>query len=209
MKEKLVIIGGGGHAKVLISIIKKGFSYDIVGYVDKLNYGDILNVKYLGDDFWLEANCKSIKYAALGIGQISLTENRNEVVNRILKIGYEFPKIISPYALVNDGVKIGDGVQVFDGAVINSSTEIDAFSIINTNSTIEHDCKIGKFCHIATGATLCGGVEIGDFSMIGSNSVVVQYKRIASRVLIGSGGVVVKDIIEAGSYVGNPVRKIK
>lgn len=209
MKEKLVIIGGGGHAKVLINSIKKAQFFDIVGYVDNQNFGDILGAKYLGDDNWLENNAKSIKYAALGIGQVNITEMRFEIVNRIKEKGYKFPNIISPDAIINEEVIIGEGVQVFDGVVINSSTVIDSFSIINTNATIEHDCKVGKFCHIATGAVLSGGVEIEDFTMIGSNAVIVQYKKITSNTLIGSGGVVISDILEPGVYVGNPVRKVK
>ena len=210
MKEKIIIIGGGGHTKVLVDIIQKNNQYDIVGYVDFENLGEILGVKYLGgDNCLIDFYNSGVNNAALGIGQTCLTKKRYEIVYRIKKIGFYFPAILSRNAMTNQDVSIGEGVQVFDGAVVNCCTKIGKFTIINTNVTVEHDCKIGDFCHIATGAVLSGGVEMGDFSMIGSNAVIVHCKKIVSECLIGSGGVVIKDITEKGIYVGNPVRKIK
>lgn len=209
MPEKIVVIGGGGHAKVLINVIQKLRNFQIVGYVDHRDFGNLSGVQYLGnDDFLYDLVNKKITSAALGVGQVHLTDKRNEIINRIKELGFKFPFILSPDAVINKNVIIEDGVHVFDGVVINCDSIIRDFSIINTNSTIEHDCIIGKFCHIASGATLSGGVEIGDNSMIGSNAVVVQYKKITKNTLIGSGGVVINDILESGTYVGNPVRKV-
>ena len=140
--------------------------------------------------------------------QANFTKKRHELANKIKNKGFKFPSIISPKAVVNNSVMIEEGVQVFDGVVVNSDTTIGDFTILNTNSTIEHDCKIGKYCHVATGATLSGGVEIGDFTMIGANAVVVQYKLISDNCVVGAGGVVISDLKEGGTYVGNPVRKI-
>lgn len=208
--QKIIIIGGGGHAKVLISIIKKSLLFEIVGYVDFRDQGKILGLGYLGNDSILgNYFCEGIENAAIGIGQVNVTCKRFEAVNKIKEIGFKFPVIISKDAIVNEGTFIEEGTQIFDGVVINTGTRIGKFSIINTHSTVEHDCKIGNFCHIATNAVLSGGVEVGEFSMIGSNSVVVQYKKITANCMIGSGCVVTKDITDEGVYVGNPARKIK
>jgi len=207
--EKIVIIGGGGHAKVLISIIKKSLQFELAGYVDINDQGEILGAQYLGDDNKLnEIFSQGIKNAAIGIGQVQVTQRRHEVVDRVREVGFKFPVIVSKDAIVNEDVLVEEGSQLFDGAVINSGTRIGNFSIINTKATVEHDCTVGDYCHIATSAVLSGGVEVGDFSMIGSNAVIVQYKKIAQHTLIGSGGVVTKDIKEPGKYVGNPVRLI-
>lgn len=208
--EKIIVIGGGGHSKVLISIIKKSLLFEIVGYVDFNDQDSILGANYLGDDSRLkEILSQGITNAAIGVGQVSVTQKKFEIVNKIKEIGFNFPIIISKDAIVNEDVIIEEGAQIFDGVVINSGTRIGKFSIINTKSTVEHDCKIGDFCHIATSAVLSGGVEVGDFTMFGSNSVVVQYKKITDNCMIGSGTVVTKDINEKGVYVGNPARKIK
>ena len=208
--EKIIVIGGGGHAKGLISVIKKSLDFELTGYVDLNDQGEILGVQFLGNDSKLnEIFFKGVINAAIGIGQINVTQKRFNVVKNMKNIGFTFPSIVSKDAIVNEDVSIEEGSQVFDGVVINSGSRIGKFSIINTRSTIEHDCKIGNFCHIATNAVLSGGVEVGDFSMIGSNAVVVQYKKITSSCMIGSGAVVSKDILEEGIYVGNPARKIK
>ena len=208
--EKIIIIGGGGHAKVLISVIKKSLLYDVVGYTDFNDQGSILGVNCLGNDSKLkEILSQGITNAAIGVGQVNVTQKRFEVVNKIKKIGFDFPVIISKDSIVNEDALLDEGAQIFDGVVINSGTRIGKFSIINTQSTIEHDCKIGNFCHIATNAVLSGGVEVGDFAMIGSNSVVVQYKKITTKCMIGSGCVVTKDITDEGVYVGNPARMIR
>lgn len=208
--EKIIIIGGGGHAKVLISVIKKSLLFEVVGYVDLIEQGEILVAKYLGNDHKLkDFYSEGIGNAAIGVGQVNVSQKRYEIVDKLKEIGFTFPAIISKDAIVNEDVLIEEGTQVFDGVVINSGSRIGKFSIINTKATIEHDCKIGNFCHIATSAVLSGGVEVGDFSMIGSNSVVVQYKKITSKCMIGAGCVVNKDLTEEGVYVGNPARKIK
>jgi len=210
MTEKVIIIGSGGHAKVLIDIIQKSKKYDIAGYVDFEDHGKIFGIKYLGADNCLrDIYNGGVNKAVLGIGQVNVTKKRDEIVGRLKRLGFFFPAIISRNAIINQEVSIGEGVQILDGVVVNCSSIIGDFAIINTKATIEHDCKIGNFCHIGTGAILSGGVAIGDFSMIGSNAVVVQYKKIVSECFIGSGGVVINDMSEKGIYVGNPVRKIK
>lgn len=208
--SKILIIGGGGHAKVLISVIKKISKYEIIGYTDFSNYGDILGIKYIGNDDSISEFIKmGINNAALGIGQVKLTNKRFEVVQKLKSAGFEFPIIVSPYAIVNEEVIIGEGTQVYDGVVINSGSKIGKHTILNTNATIEHDSEVGDYCHIATGAVLSGGVKVGSYSMVGSGASVVQYKSIAPNCLIGTGGVVTKDITESGTYAGNPARKIK
>ncbi len=207
---KIIVIGGGGHAKVLISVIKKNLQFELSGYVDINDQGEILGVKYLGNDSKLnKIFSQGIINAAIGIGQINVTQKRFNVVKNMMDIGFAFPSIISKDAIVNEVVLIDEGTQIFDGAVVNSGARIGRFSIINTKATVEHDCKVGSFCHIATGAVLSGGVEVDDFSMIGSNAVIVQYKKIASNCMIGAGAVVTKDITEAGVYFGNPARQTK
>lgn len=208
--EKIIIIGGGGHAKVLISIIKKSLQFELAGYVDINDQGEILGAQYLGDDNKLkEIFSQGIFNAGVGVGQVTVTQKRFDIVQKIKEIGFKFPVIVSKDAIVNEDVLIGEGSQLFDGAVINSGTRIGNFSIINTKATVEHDCTVGDYCHVATSAVLSGGVEVGDFSMIGSNSVIVQYKKITSKCMIGSGCVVTKNISEEGVYIGNPARKLK
>lgn len=208
--NRIVIIGGGGHAKVLISNLKKLNSYEIVGYTDFADMGTILNIKYLSNDEILkELNDDHVHYAAIGVGSITTSDIREKIYKNALNLGYEFPTIISRSAIVNEHIEIGEATMAFDGVVINSGSKIGKGVILNTNSTIEHDCKIDDFAHIAPGVTLSGGVSVGKYAMIGVGSSIVQGVKIGKRVLIGAGSVVTKDILESGTYVGCPARRIK
>lgn len=209
--DKIVVVGGGGHAKVIISILKKLDKHTIFGYTDKIDKGNILEIPYLGNDNILEnlANKKNIKNVVIGVGQIASNTTRLSIYNKLSDLGFSFPTIISPNATINEEVSIGKGTVVMDGVVINSGSEIGNFSIINTNSSIDHDCRIGNFVHIAPGVTLSGGVSVGDYTFIGAGSVVIQNISIKGHCKIGAGAVVNKDIITKGTYIGKPAKKIK
>ena len=207
--EKIVIIGGGGHAKSIIAVIKKIGVYKILGYVDVEDHGKILGVSYLGNDDKLKNIKKkhSCHYAALGVGAVNISDKRQKVVDRLISLGLKFPTIISPTAIINEDVKIGKGTIIHDGVVINSGTRIGMYTIVNNASCIEHDCRIGNFVHIASGAILSGGVVIGDNSLIGAGSTIVQYKTIGKDCLVAAGAVVVGDCLESGTYKGIPAKK--
>ena len=191
--ERIAIIGGGGHTKVIISIILKLNKYEIVGYVDKEDKGSILDVAYLGDDdFFVNNFSNKVKLVALGVGQIKTAEVRKRIVEKYLESGFKFPAIVSPDAILNKNVAIGSGTVVMDGVVINSGAKIGNYSIINTNSTIEHDCKIGDYVHIAPGVTMSGEAIVGNNSLIGVGSTVIQGISIAPNVLLGAGSTVYK-----------------
>ena len=204
--EEIIVIGGGGHAKVVISILKKIGKYKIIGYTDIKNQEPILGIEYIGTDE--DINDYNVSMAAIGIGVLENFKIRYEIINNYIKKGFTFPKILSPNAIVNEEVFIGEGTVLMDGVVINSGTSIGNFSIINTRSSVDHDCKIGDFVHIAPGVTLSGGVQIGNNSLIGIGATVVQYKTIGQNCIIGAGSVITKDCLESGKYAGIPMKRI-
>lgn len=209
--KNIVIIGGGGHAKVLASVIKKNNDFSILGYTDKKDCGSLPGINYLGDDSLLEKLIidKICNNAALGVGQINLNNKRRAIIKRLLNIGLEFPHVISKDSIIGNDVEIGNGTVVFDGVIINSGTKVGSFSIINTGVIIDHDCEIGDYTHIATGAVLSGGVKVKNNSMIGAGATIIQYKEIGERCMIGAGAVVTNNCFEQGIYVGIPAKKIK
>ncbi len=208
--KKIVVIGGGGHAKVLIGILKKSRKYRIAGYVDIKDRGMLSGVPYLGDDSRLkEIYQKGVRSACLGIGEVKAGTKRKEIRDRVKAAGFAFPVIVSPNTVVGEDAVLGEGTQVLDGVIVNPGSRIGECCILNTHSTVEHDCVIGAFCHIAPGAVLSGGVEVGAFSMIGAGAVVSQHVKIANRIMVGAGSVVIRDLEEPGTYVGAPARKIR
>ena len=208
--NKIIIIGGGGHAKVLISIIRKTNKYSILGYTDICDKGDLLGVTYLGTDEILKRESKYGKFdLALGIGYVKTAEVRIHLFHKMKDAKFNFPVIISPSAIVNEDVSIEEGTVVFDLAVVNSGSRLGRGIIVNTNSTIEHDCRIGDFVHVSPGATLSGGVEIGENTLIGTGANVIQCVKIAKNCIIGAGSTIVRNCLETGTYIGNPAKKIK
>jgi len=162
--EEIIVIGGGGHAKVVISVLKKIGKYKIIGYTDIKNQGPILGIEYIGTDE--EINNYNVSMAAIGIGVLENFKIRHKIVNNYIKKGFTFPSILSPYAIVNEDVSIGEGTVIMDGVVINSGTSIGNFSIINTRSSIDHDCEIGDFVHIAGAVITKDCLESGKYAGI-------------------------------------------
>ena len=209
--DAIVIIGGGGHAKVVISILRKLERYRILGYTDQKDRGVLAGVPYLGTDrelIGIAAGPGKFN-AALAVGQVGLGESRCDLWTQLQPLGLIFPLLIAPHAVVQEEVSGGEGAVVMDGAVINIGATLGRGAIVNTNSTIEHDVYLADWVHVAPGATISGGVTVGRFSMIGAGATVIEGIKIADRCLVGAGATVVRDITEPGVYVGCPARRIK
>jgi UDP-perosamine 4-acetyltransferase len=209
--DALVVVGGGGHAKVVISILRKLNRYRILGYTDLNDNCAVLGAPYLGSDRELAALAVGPKKlnVVIGLGQVGLGKPRYGLWGRLQSLALSFPPIISPDAIVNEGVSVGEGTVVMDGAVINSGVTIGRGAIVNTNSSVEHDVILADWVHVAPGATISGGVTVGRFSMIGAGATVIEGIGIAAGCMVGAGATVVHDLKEPGVYVGSPARRIK
>ena len=206
----VVVLGGGGHAKVLISVMRK-LRWTIAGYVDPRDIGPVLGVPYAGSDDVLPALLARYPgcAAAMGVGKVDATARRAGIQAAAEALGYGFPTFISPDAVVNGEVELGAGTAVFDGAVVNAGVLTGPICVVNTNATVEHDCRFGTNVHIAPGATVSGGVRIGDHTFVGAGAVVVHEVAIGAGCLIGAGAVVTHDLSEPGTYVGAPARRVR
>jgi sugar O-acyltransferase (sialic acid O-acetyltransferase NeuD family) len=207
----MVVVGGGGHAKVVISILRKLARYRVLGYTDLKDNGTLLEAPYLGSDSELGALAagQGKLNAVLAVGQVGLGTSRSQLWTALQSPYLSFPLIVSPDATVNERVSGGEGAVVMDGAVINSGAAIGRGAIVNTHSTIEHDVVLADWVHVAPGATVCGGVTVGPHSMIGAGATVIEGIKIAPCCVVGAGATVVNDLTEPGVYVGSPARPIK
>ena len=111
--------------------------------------------------------------------------------------------------MVDRLVNLAEGVQIIQGAIVNRGVSIGKHTIVNTNATVDHDCKIGDFVHIAPGATLCGGVKVGKRTLIGANATVLPNCEIGANVNVGAGAVVTTDLPDNVVVVGVPAKIIK
>jgi sugar O-acyltransferase (sialic acid O-acetyltransferase NeuD family) len=206
---EVVVVGGGGHAKVLICLLKK-LGWEVLGYTDEQDRGVVLGMVHLGGDGVLPGVLRAHQRcsALIGVGKVDVSPARGQLQREVRFLGFASPVVVSPQAAVNEDVALGAGTAVFDGVVINSGTVAGSLCILNTNSTVEHDCRLGENVHIAPGATLSGSVTIGDHCLIGAGSTIIQEVTVCEGSLIGAGSVVVADIDIPGVYVGNPARRI-
>ena len=209
MREKIVLVGGGGHCKVVISVLKRLNTFDIVGISDipeRLGK-EILGVpiKFTDDD--LERLFRDgVKYAFITVGSVGNPRKRVELFNMIKEIGFEVPVIISQHALVSEDVVIGEGTIIMPGAIVNPGAKIGKNAIINTGAIIEHDVLVCDHTHIAPGVVLSGGVKVGCCSHIGTGASVIQEIEIGKNVIIGAGAVVTKNIPDGVIAKGVPAR---
>jgi sugar O-acyltransferase (sialic acid O-acetyltransferase NeuD family) len=209
--DAIILIGGGDQARVLLGILKKLNLYRVIGYTDLKNRGNIYGAKYLGSDKKLASVVAEYDQlnTVLAVGQTGLGTKRWELWSQLAGLRLRFPPVVSPDAIVNEGVTFGEASVIMDGAVVNCGATIGRGAIVNTNSTIEHDVTIADWVHIGPGTTVCGGSKIGRFSTVGAGATIIQGIKIVEGCMIGAGATVVKNLNRAGVYVGCPAHRIK
>ena len=208
---EVVVVGGGGHAKVLIGVLRNA-GHQVLGYLSPNDQGPVLSAAWLGSDDHIRTlrERHSEAVAALGVGKVAIDDgSRLDLTGVFETAGFRFPSFLSPRSSVDCECELGAGTVAFDGSVVNPGTLIGRASIINTNATVEHDCTIGDDVHIGPGAVVCGDVDVGQGSIIGPGAVVARGTSIVAGVQVGAGSVVIRDIGAPGTYVGSPARRVE
>lgn len=207
----ILIIGGGGHAKVVAALLKKHEDWNPIGYTNPEDNGPLLGLPYLGTDEVILSliSDKTLKHAAIGIGQVGPTEHRAGVIRKIQAMRLTFPSLCSSNSTISEDVEIGVGTIIMDGAVIQPGVRIGAYCVINTRAIIDHDCQIGDWVHIAPGAILSGEIKISNDVFIGAGATIIQGLSVTSNSIIGAGSVVIRHVREPGIYAGVPSTIIK
>jgi len=210
---KVVGIGAGGHAKVVVDILARSPGLQIVGFVElstRLFGETIEGLRILGGDELLpELLAAGVRSAFIGIGGVGDNTPRADAFGRVLRLGFEAVPVIHERATVAQSAILGRGICIMAGVVVNPCAVIGDNVILNTNSTIEHDCVIGDHAHIAPGATLSGSVRVGRLSHIGTGASIRQGVRIGEGVIVGVGSVVVSDIPDGVIVAGSPARPLR
>lgn len=203
--RRIVIVGAGGHAKVVIEVIRAGGLFEIVGVVDQqADRADRpLDLPFLGDDAVLFDRAIPAECVAIGVGVPRVGGERPALFRRLRSCGYDVPALVHPSAIVA-GATIGDGVQIMARAVVQPGTSIGENCIINTAAVVEHDCCVEADAHIAPGATLGGGVSVGAGAMVGLGASVLPGLKIGHGATVGAGAVVVRDVAAGATVVGVP-----
>jgi sugar O-acyltransferase (sialic acid O-acetyltransferase NeuD family) len=200
--SKIKLIGYSGHGLVCAEIALLN-NFDIIGYFDNKEKSiNPFQIEYLGFD-----NDDLVGESIF----ISIGDNK---IRRKLFSKYALENklnfnLIHPKTSISMKIEIGNGNLICSNAIINTLAKIGNGVIVNSGAIIEHECVIGNFSHIAPGATLAGNVEVGECTFIGANSTIKQGVKIGNDVIIGAGTVVINDIPNNCTVVGNPGKTIK
>jgi len=205
MSGEVIVIGAGGHAKVVIStLIESGLK--VKGILDDDNKklgNNVLGIPVIGKLDLLKT--RDFKVAITAIGD-------NEVRKRIVEKYANFCKwtrVIHSFSYVHPTAKIGEGTVVFAGSVIQPDVIIGNHVIVNTGARIDHDCRIADYVHIAPGVKLAGAVTVDEGSFLGINSAVIPNKNIGKWAVLGAGGVVTRDVSDFSVVAGVPATYLK
>lgn len=207
-KRPVIIIGAGGHSKVLIAALQES-KRKILGILsmDPKQAGtNIMGVSVLGGDESIQGFASESVELINGIGSISIPEYRKDIFIKFKKAGYQFAGVIHPASSIMENVSLGEGVQIMAGAIIQPGCIIGDNVIINTGAIVDHDCNIGSHVHIAPGAVLSGGVQIGDLCHVGTAATIIQGIKIGNSTLIGAGSIVHRDVPSRVKVAGVPAR---
>ncbi len=209
---RVVGIGAGGHAKVVIDILRAMGGYEIVGLLDadkRLWEKEVLGVRVLGgDDLLPKLYEQGIRDAFIGVGSVDNPGVRVGIYEAARKHGFQIVKAVHPRAVVATSTQMGQGATVMAGAVINPSARLGENVIVNTCAVVEHDCVIGDHTHISVNATLAGAVEVRERVHVGAGAIVKQRITVGTGAIIAMGAIVVKDV-DAGAIVqGTPAVRV-
>ena len=214
MKKPVILLGAGGHARVLLDVLRlQGIK--ILGLTDanpsKADKTE-LKIPVLGDDEAILNYRPEEVFLVNGIGSTDVDSKRAELFKRFKTKSYTFVSVVHPSAIIARDVVLGEGVQIMAGAVIQTGARIGDNTIINTRAAIDHDCEIGSSVHIAPGVTLSGGITVGDGTHIGTGAVIVQNRRIGRNCFVKAQALIREDLpdgktVHAASGSKNTLQK--
>jgi len=205
----LIILGAGGHAKVLIDALRLQ-SVKILGIADADHgkKGQLrLGVPVLGGDEVVMIYTVEKIHLVNGVGSVRVNPLRRQIFERYKRMGYRFASVVHPSAIVAIDVALSEGAQIMAGAIVQAGCYVGANAIINTGSIVDHDCHIWEHAHISPGVTLSGGVRVGENAHIGTGATVIQGIQIGRNCLVAAGAVVIRDVPDDATVAGIPAKE--
>lgn len=210
-KERIVLVGSGQHANVVLYNLKEQNRFEVACILDSnpkkigLKINDLTIVDNYNNLEYVKTKYKTNKFF-IAFGDMKC---RKKVYEKFINEGWESVNIIHPNAIVSKNAKLGNGILVECGCLITPNPVIGDNVVINTGSQINHDNIIESHVYIASGVILSGGVTIGENSLIDDSVTVTLGKKIGKNCLIGAGAVVTKNIGDNFVAYGNPCKVIR
>ena len=204
---RLLVIGAGGHAKVVIEAVRAAGGFDVVGVLDPAPPAPLIaGVPVVGDDDDLpRLRSEGLTAAIVALGDNAL---RLKVGRRLRSLGFALPAIVHPSSFLAPSARVGSGAVVMARATVGTDTRVEDLAIVNTAATIDHDGVVGVAAHIAPGCALAGNVMVGERALVGVGSAVRPGIRIGAGAVVGAGSAVVADVLDGARVGGAPARPL-
>lgn len=206
-RQSIVVIGAGGHAKVVADALRIN-GYSITGFVDDVS------LDRQGQIFCGAAIIGSIDQAAelfppestLAIIAFGANTPRLDKARKASSVGYRFPLVIHPRGCVAADTELGEGTVILANASVGPGSGLGAHVIVNTGASIDHDCVVGDGAHIGPGSVIAGHATIGKRSFVGAGAVIIDHVTVGQECVIGAGAVVTKDVKDGLTVAGVPAK---
>jgi acetyltransferase EpsM len=210
MSEKtLVVLGGGGHARVVIQAAQSSREWNVIGYVDPVKRdASRLGVPYLGEDAAKVVADPALARASfvLGVGSTFQARVRREIVERCRLSPARWASVVHARAVVSPTAQLGPGSVVLAGAVVNAGAQVGAHSIVNSGAIVEYDSVLGAYVHAAPAAVVAARARIGDGSYLGIGCRIRERLTLGENVKVGMGAVVLRSVPSDRVVIGVPAK---
>lgn len=210
---KVVGLGGGGHAAVVLDILALHGGYDVIGILDAdpaRRGSRVLGVPVLGGDDLLDdlSSGSGVTHFFVGMGSVGAPTVRRRLFDAGVRHGLIPITTVHPRATVAESATLGEGSAIMAGAVIGVRAIIGDNAIVNTGALVDHDCRVGCHAHVSTGAQLAGGVTIGDGAHVSIGATVIQGVAVGEGAIVGAGAVVLRPVSPHVTVVGVPAHTL-
>ncbi len=204
---RVIILGNGGHSKVIQDIIYSIKGIEIIAILDdkykvEKHENGIIYAPFVSLKSFLDQEAKVV----IAIGDNKLRKN---IVNSIDIKKEQYLTVVHPSAVVSTSTRIGYGTVVMPNVVINAQAQIGDHCVINTGAIIEHDNQIGDYTHVSPNATLTGNVLVEEGAHIGASATIIPGIKVGGWSIVGAGSTVIHNIPSLSTVVGCPARIIK
>jgi UDP-perosamine 4-acetyltransferase len=208
---QVVIIGAGGHGRVVLDILRTEGRYDPIGFVDadtRLTGTSVSELAVLGPTNILPKlrQQQRVAHAIVAIGD---NRTRQRYTAAVQAEGFELVSAIHPTAFVSPTARLGRNVVICPNASVITEARLGDSVIVNTGAIVEHECELAEAVHVAPGACLAGRVRVGACAFIGIGAQVIQCLAVGEGATVGAGAVVVEDVPDGATVVGVPARVVK